>query len=82
MTSGYNFDDINSFLTRKGYQITEEERSRMRKIEMQRRGPVDNINASFYRGGKTGEWKDLFTPEIREGFNRNAGKALILAGYE
>ncbi len=56
--------------------------SRMRKIEMQRRGPVDNINASFYRGGKTGEWKDLFTPEIREGFSRIAGKALNLAGYE
>ena len=56
--------------------------SRMRKIEMQRRGPVDNINASFYRGGKTGEWKDLFTPEIREGFYRIAGNALNLAGYE
>ena len=55
--------------------------NRMRKIEMQRRGPVDNINASFYRGGKTGEYKDLFTPEIREGFIRIAGKALSLAGY-
>lgn len=56
--------------------------NRMRKIEMQRRGPVENINASFYRGGKTGEWKDLFTPEIREEFTKIAGKALKIAGYE
>ena len=34
--------------------------TRMRKIEMQRRGQIEDINASFYRGGKTGEWKDYF----------------------
>jgi len=56
--------------------------SRMRKIEMQRRGPVNNLNASFYRGGKTGEWRELFTPDIREGFKRIAGNALSLASYE
>jgi len=56
--------------------------SRMRKIELERRGPIDNINASFYRGGKTGEWTDLFTPDIREGFQMVAGKVLNLAGYD
>jgi hypothetical protein len=53
----------------------------MRKIEMERRGPIDNVNASFFRGGKTGEWKDLFTAEIVDGFSRIAGEAMNLAGY-
>ena len=33
MTSGYSFDDINSFLTRKGMQIKPDERDRSDKIE-------------------------------------------------
>lgn len=33
MTSGYNFNDINSFLTRSGVDVTPEERQRVNRIE-------------------------------------------------
>ena len=55
--------------------------SRMRNIEVQRRGPIINENASFYRGGKTGEWKDYFSPEIETAYLDLAAKALSIAGY-
>jgi estrone sulfotransferase len=55
--------------------------NKMRKIEMERRGPIENINASFYRGGKTGEWVSYFDPTIEKKFMASAGKALRLAGY-
>jgi len=55
--------------------------NRMRKIEIQRRGPIENINASFYRGGKTGEWVSYFEPTIEKKFMESAGNALKLAGY-
>lgn len=54
---------------------------RMRKIEIQRRGPIGNLNASFYRGGKSGEWIDYFTPQIEKAFYEEEGEVLKLAGY-
>ena len=54
---------------------------RMRKIEAQRRGSIVNQNASFYRGGKTGEWIDYFTPEMEKAFYDEEGEMLKFAGY-
>ena len=54
---------------------------RMRKIETQRKGPIKNKQASFYRGGKTGEWKSYFDSRIEKEFIKQAGNALKLAGY-
>ena len=56
--------------------------NRMRKIEMERRGPIENINASFYRGGKTGDWVSYFDSTIEKKFIASAGRALKLAGYQ
>jgi hypothetical protein len=54
---------------------------RMRKIEAQRRGSIKNLNASFYRGGKTGEWMDYFTPEMEQAYYDEEGEVMKLAGY-
>lgn len=54
---------------------------RMREIEIERRGPIADQNASFYRGGKTGEWKAYFTPALESVYLQKAGDALHLAGY-
>lgn len=55
----------------------------VRQIEQQR-GVVDlsNPNASFYRGGKQEQWRDLFTPTIYEQFMLLSSKAMHLAGYD
>lgn len=55
--------------------------ARMRDIEIQRKGPIADENESFYRGGKMGEWKKYFDPQIEKQFFSKASKALQLAGY-
>lgn len=35
MTSGYNFNDINSFLTKPGYKLTSEDRRKISRIEQE-----------------------------------------------
>jgi len=55
--------------------------NRMRKIELERRGPIQDLNASFYRGGKTGEWRNYFTPDLEAIYLEQVGKAMKLAGY-
>lgn len=37
---------------------------------------------SFLRKGVVGDWKERFSPEAREIFDRHAGRELILLGYE
>jgi hypothetical protein len=37
---------------------------------------------SFLRKGVVGDWRNQFSPEAREVFNRYAGEELILLGYE
>jgi len=37
---------------------------------------------SFIRKGIAGDWKNKFTPEAREMFDKYAGEALVKAGYE
>jgi len=54
----------------------------MRKIEKERRGILSDSNQSFYRGGKTGEWKDYFSPDINTRFLEMSSRALHLAGYD
>ena len=81
LTRVANFLNLPAGSAEVGQAIQASAINRMRKIEMERRGPIDNVNASFFRGGKTGEWKDLFTAEIVDGFSRIAGEAMNLAGY-
>lgn len=54
----------------------------MRKIEQSRRGKTVQTNASFYRGGKSGQWQDYFTPSIEQKFYEVASDAMRLAGYD
>jgi hypothetical protein len=37
---------------------------------------------SFLRKGVVGDWKEQFSQEAREVFDRHAGRELILLGYE
>lgn len=55
--------------------------SNMRKIEAQRRGTEVATNASFYRGGAEGQWKDLMTPAIEADFLLRTERMLRLGGY-
>lgn len=54
---------------------------RMRKVEQQRKGKFSNSEAAFYRGGKTGEWKEYFVSGLIEDFFALNEYALRLAGY-
>jgi hypothetical protein len=55
---------------------------RMRRIEQQELGKqLQRRDASFYRGGKAGTWRDLFTPEIQARFEELSARAMDLAGY-
>jgi hypothetical protein len=44
-------------------------------------GEIENQNASFYRGGKTGEWQNYFSLELLSDFMKVSGYAMELAGY-
>lgn len=46
-----------------------------------RRNPGEENPRSFLRKGIAGDWKEKFTPEAREVFDRHAGTELVLAGY-
>jgi len=54
----------------------------MRIIEQKRMGTLSNPNKSFYRGGKTGQWKTYFTPSLEYQFNQVSSEALELADYK
>jgi len=56
--------------------------SRMRRLEKQKSGDVVNPNASFYRGGKTGGWRDYLQGDLQDRFQRLASRAMGMAGYE
>lgn len=55
---------------------------RLREIEKSQFG-IDIIdpNISFYRSGKSGQWMDMFTPEIEQQFYEFSSYALQLGGY-
>lgn len=81
---------VNHVLHFLGIEATEQELAdaiskagldRMRQIERSRRGDVGSSDASFYRGGITGQWEHYFTPEIMQDFLRFEAGALQLAGY-
>ncbi len=55
--------------------------SNMRKVERQRKGPLQDNNESFYRGGRTGEWQDYLDSRMEEIYIKDARKALSVAGY-
>jgi hypothetical protein len=54
---------------------------RMREIERAREGEKKDPNASFYRGGETGQWSQYFTKSIEERFYQVSEKAMKLGGY-
>lgn len=54
---------------------------RMRKWEKRKIGNIDNPNASFYRKGGTGSWKELVKDRNRMEFERFSQTAMLLAGY-
>lgn len=54
----------------------------MRAIETRRWGFETAPDASFYRGGKVNQGEGLFTPALRSHFERTAGRALQLGGYD
>lgn len=57
----------------------------MRVIEQQRitkdKVAVDTKDASFYRGGKTGQWQDYFTPVLERAFFEVAHEPMKLMRY-
>ena len=55
---------------------------RMRRIEREAQGQAVRANASFYRGGKVGTWREVFTPAIRRQYEELADRAMALAEYE
>ncbi len=46
------------------------------------RRPGEEDKGSFLRKGVVGDWRNHFSPEARETFDRYAGDELILLGYE
>lgn len=54
----------------------------MRKVEEQTEGKQANPQASFYRSGKSGGWRDYFTAEMEQQFYRSSAHAMRLAGYD
>lgn len=52
-----------------------------REREKKERGEIADPNASFYRGGKTGQWQEYLTGPIYDRFMEMSATALRLAGY-
>jgi hypothetical protein len=52
-----------------------------REWEKRYQGEIKDPNASFYRGGKCGEWRNLFSENQKKAFLRVSEKALRLGGY-
>ena len=44
-------------------------------------GPPKKADASFYRGGKSGQWSDYFTEKETDDFMTTSARAMALAGY-
>jgi len=75
------FLEINISLTSIRGAIEASQPEQMRKVEKERLGELSDPNQSFYRGGKTGGWKEYFLPEIEERFFELSSNAMQLAGY-
>jgi hypothetical protein len=54
---------------------------RAKKWEREYLGEIQNPDASFYRGGKSGNWKEYFSSSTHSRFMDVAGVAMKLAGY-
>lgn len=54
---------------------------KMRKWEEHYKGRIKDSNASFYRGGNMGQWRDMFTREQEREFMGKSKTALTLCGY-
>lgn len=52
-----------------------------RERELREKGPLSSPDASFYRGGRTGQWRDYMVEPLYEHFLAISGDALSLAGY-
>jgi hypothetical protein len=52
-----------------------------RERERAELGRIDDPNASFYRGGKTGQWKEYMDDAIYSRFMKLSARAMQLAGY-
>ena len=57
------------------------ELTNVRKVERQRKGSLQENNESFYRGGRTGEWREYLDSRMKDIYLKDARKALSLAGY-
>lgn len=53
-----------------------------REIEQARISKDMGGDASFYRGGRTGQWKKYFTPAIESHFWDISRNSMRLAGYD
>ena len=53
-----------------------------RKIERQRAGSGVSGDASFYRGGKTGQWEEYLSGAVADRFWLRSGASMELAGYD
>lgn len=52
-----------------------------RERERREKGKISDPNASFYRGGKTGQWQEYLNGAIYARFMQYSRRALSLAGY-
>lgn len=52
-----------------------------REREKRERGRIGDPNASFYRGGKTGQWREYLNGDIYARFLNLSRRAMSLAGY-
>jgi estrone sulfotransferase len=52
-----------------------------REREKLEKGKISDPNASFYRGGKTGQWQEYLSGPLYQRFMELSGSALKLAGY-
>jgi len=79
--------EISEALKKNGVEEIDEVRLReiVEKYSFQnltRRKPGDENNRSFLRKGISGDWKNYFSQEAKEVFNRYGGKELIRLNYE
>lgn len=76
-----NFLGISSSIEKIHEAINKASLERMKKIEMQRKGFLYDENASFYRGGISGQYNKYLKGDIVEKFYRISGASLKIAGY-
>ena len=73
--------DIQTQLENVESAVAQASLDRVQEIECQRTADERQDNALFNRGGKSGQWKEYFTPEIEARFWRDGGESMKLAGY-